>query len=173
MARARNKYSDYLQYLGLRLFGMFAHMFEVSKSYRTARWMGELMWRIDRRHRRVACGHLRLSFPHWPEARVRRVARKSFHNLLYLGVEVLFMPRLIKPNRWRRHVRFRNMGQMLRLMLRQESGLILVTGHFGNFLVVEYTMAAVGIPTVSVARPLDNPYVWNHMMKLLEGNSQR
>jgi len=172
MARPRSKTLDYLQYLALRLFGMFVGMFELRANYRTARWLGEVLWRVDRRHRRIACEHLRRSFPDWPEARVRRVARKSMHNLLYLGIEVFFTPRLVTPRTWRRYIRLSNMSEMLRYLLRQESGMILLTGHFGNFEVVGYTMATLGLPTVSVARPLDNRYVWDHLVRLMERTGQ-
>ena len=172
MARPRNKALDRLQYLALRLFAMFVHMFDVRKNYRTARWIGELLWRVLPRHRRIACEHLRRSFPDWPEGRIRRVARKSFHNLVYLGLEVLLTPRLITPNRWRRHIRLRNMHQTVRLLVRQDTGLIMLTGHFGNWEVIGYTMATLGFPTVSVARPLDNPYINEYVMGVRERTGQ-
>ena len=172
MARPRNKTIDYLQYLGLRLFAAFVYMFSVRSNYRTARWLGELMWRIDRRHRRIACAHLRLSFPDWPERRVQRVARKSMHNLMFLVVETLLTPRLITLRTWRRHIRLANLKETIRLLLKQESGAMMVTGHFGNFEAVGYTMATLGFPTVSVARPLDNTYLWEYMVKMLEKTGQ-
>jgi KDO2-lipid IV(A) lauroyltransferase len=144
----------------------------VRKNYRTARWLGELMWRLDRRHRRIAVEHVRRSFPGWSDARIDRAARKSMHNLLYLGMEVIFTPRLITPRTWRRHVRLKNMAETIRCLLRQESGIIMLTGHFGNFEVVGYTMATLGFPTISVARPLDNPYIWEHVVGLLERTGQ-
>ena len=173
MARRRNRIADYLQYLALRLVAMCVYMFEVRGIYRTARWLGELLWRIDRRHRRIACGHLRLSFPDWPEHRVQRVARKSMYNMLYLGLEILLTPRLITPGRWRRHVRPVNLAEGIRFVLKGERGAIILTGHFGNFEVVGYTMATLGFPTVSVARPLDNSYVWDYMVGLMESTGQK
>ena len=173
MARRRNRTADYLQYLALRLAAMFVYMFDVRSVYRTARWMGELLWRIDRRHRRIACGHLRLSFPDWPEHKVHRIARKSMYNMLYLGLEILLTPRLITPGRWRRHVRPVNLGEGIRFVLKGEHGAILLTGHFGNFEVVGYTMATLGFPTVAVARPLDNSYVWDYMVGLMESTGQK
>lgn len=172
MARPRSKTIDYLQYLGLRVLAAFVHIFSVQQNYRSARWLGELMWRVDRRHRRIACGHLRLSFPDWPEQRIQRVARKSIHNLVFLVIEILFTPRLITLRRWQRHIRFKNMTETLRLLLKQESGVIMVTGHFGNFEVAGYTVATLGFPTVSVARPLDNPYIWDYMVESLEKTGQ-
>ncbi|MDY7011584.1 MAG: lysophospholipid acyltransferase family protein, partial [Planctomycetota bacterium] len=172
MARLRNKYIDYLQYLGVRLFDMFAHMFDVQTNYRTARWVGELLWRIDRKHRRIACEHLRLSFPDWHEARIERIARKSMYNMAYLALEVLFTPRLITPNRWRRHIRPKNIAESVRLLIRQETGMILLTGHFGNWEIAGYVMATLGFPTVSVARPLDNPYINDYLMGVRERTGQ-
>ena len=172
MAKPRSKSIDYLQYVALRLFAMFVGMFRIRTNYRTARWVGELLWRFDRRHRRMTCEHVRRSFPDWPEARVQRVARKSMHNLLYLGLEVLLTPRLITPNTWQRHTRLANMTETLRMLLAGQHGAILLTGHFGNFEVVGYTMATLGFPTVSVVRPLDNVYIWHYMVSLLERTGQ-
>lgn len=172
MARQRNKYIDYIQYLILRIFAMFVMMFKPETNYRTARWIGDLLWWFDRRHRRIACNHLRLSFPNWSEQRIGKVARESMRNMIYLGLEVLLTPRLITPNRWRRHIRFRNMAETVRLLVRQETGLILLTGHFGNWEVVGYMMATLGFPTVSVARPLDNPYINEFIMGVRERTGQ-
>jgi len=172
MAATRNRASDYLAYLALRLVAMVVHMLGAGRSYRLCRWLGEVFWRVDRRHRRIACRHLRLSFPDWPEERVRRVARRSMHNMLTLGMEIVLTPRLITPRTWRRHIRVSNMAETLRHLLARERGLLMLTGHFGNFEVVGYTMATLGFPTVSVARPLDNAYIWNYMVGLLERTGQ-
>ncbi len=172
MARPRNKFVDYLQYLALRAFAAFMWMFDVRTNYRSARWLAELLWRVDRRHRRIACGHLRLSFPDWPEQRIQRIARKSMHHMVYLGVDMLFTPRLIKPNRWSRHIRLKNIGELIRLLVRQQTGVILLTGHFGNWEVVGYLTATLGFPSVSVARPLDNPYVNDFVMGVRERTGQ-
>jgi len=173
LARRRNRLADWLEYLGVRLLAMFAGMFGARPNYRAGRLVGEALWRLDRRHRRIAREHVRLSFPDWPEDRVRRVARKSIHNLAYLGLEVLLTPRLITPTRWQRHVRFRNMAELLRLLIRRRSGIILLTGHFGNFEVVGYTMATLGFATHSVARPLDNGRLWEYLVRLLGRTGQR
>jgi len=172
MAKPRNSLVDYLQYLGVRIFAMFVHMFPVERNYRTARWLGEILWRLDRRHRRIATEHLRLSFPHWTPQRVDRVARKSMHNMAYLAVEVLFVPRLITPATWRRHVRLVNIAESLRLLIRRESGFIFLTGHFGNWEIAGYLMATLGFPSVSLARPLDNPLLNEFLLGVRERTGQ-
>jgi len=159
VAKPRNKLLDYLAYLAVRLLAMYAHMWPLRSSYDTAAWVGNLLFRIDRRHRRRCLGHLRRSFPDWDERRLRQVARASMRSLAYLAVEVLFTTRLITPGRWRRHIELVNQAENIRLLLGGRTPLVYITGHFGNWEVVGYTMAALGFPNVAVARPLDNPYL--------------
>lgn len=159
MAKPRNKFLDYLQYIGLRIFAMFVHMFSWRANYRTARWVADLLFRFDKRHRQRAIRHLKYSFPEWPERRCAKVAKASMRNLIYLGVEMLFTTRLIKPATWRRHIRLTDLEETIHMLLTRRTPVIFVTGHFGNWEVIGYTMATLGFPTVSVARRLDNPYI--------------
>jgi KDO2-lipid IV(A) lauroyltransferase len=172
MGELRNNVLDYLLYLAVRVFAMFVHMFPPETNYRTATWMGELVYRFDRRHRHRTVEHIRRSFPTWSEDRVQRVARDSLTSLVYLGLEVLLTARLITPLRWHRHVRLANLSEALRLLLERRTGVILVTGHYGNFELLGYTMATLGFPSVSVARPLDNPYVNDFVLGVRERTGQ-
>jgi KDO2-lipid IV(A) lauroyltransferase len=162
--KQRNPVADYLVYLGARLLVMFMHMFRPETNYVTARLLGNLMSRFDRRHRRRAEEHLRISFPDWPVSKRRSVARASLRNLVYLAVEFLFTTRRITPGLWRRHVVPHNMQESLRLLLERRTGMIFLTGHFGNWEVVGYTMAALGFPNTAIARRLDNPYLDAYVM---------
>lgn len=162
--RTRNKAADYAAYVGVRIFAMFVHMFSWEANYRTARWIGDLLYRFDRRHRIRALQHLRLSFPDWPDEKHRRIAAASMRNMVYLGLEFLFTTKLITPGLWRRHIILTNMAENLRLLLYRKTGLIFLTGHFGNWEVVGYAMAALGFPNSAVARRLDNPYLDEYVM---------
>ena len=173
MPRKRYKALDYLQYLGLRLFAMFVHMFDWEANYRTARWIGNLLYRFDRRHRKRAILHLQKSFPDWPENEIRRVAKASMRNMIYLGLEVLFTTRLITPGRWQRHISLTHMGDFVRLIVERRTGLICLTGHFGNWEVGGYFMAVVGFPVEAIARPLDNPYVNEYILGVREKKGSR
>ncbi len=173
MARPRSNLTNWLEYLAARVFAMFVHMFPAEDNYRTARWVGRLLWRLDRRHRRIACAHLRRSFPGWGEGRVRRTARESFQHMVYLGMELLLTPGRIAPTTWRRHVRLLNMSENLRRLLRRRRGMIVLTGHFGNWEIAAYLMATLGLPMASVARPLDNPLLNEFLFAVRERTGQR
>lgn len=157
--RRRSRIVDSLAYLGVRTLAMIMHMFRPETNYITARILGDLMYRFDRRHRQRAEEHLRRSFPDWPTHTCRTVARASMRNMVYLAVEFLFTSRLITPGQWRKHITLVNQKENLRLLLKNETGVVLLTGHFGNWEVVGYTMAALGFPNTAIARRLDNPYL--------------
>jgi KDO2-lipid IV(A) lauroyltransferase len=144
------------------------HAFELEDVYLTARLIGNLMYRFDKRHRNRAIEHLRLSFPDWPQERLEQVAKASVRNLVYLGIEVLFTTRMITHARWRNHLVFKNMAGPARMMLERKTGLIMLTGHFGNWEVVGYGLATIGFPQVGVARKLDNPYANEYIMGIRE-----
>jgi len=143
---------------------MSIKMFGVKANYFTAYHLGNLLFYLDSRHRRRAIEHLRLSFPHWGDKQIRKVAKASMRHMIYLGIEMLFTPDLVTPAKWRQHVALTNQKENIRQLLRQEKGAIYLTGHFGNWEVIGYTMATVGFPVYAVARPLDNPFVNEHIL---------
>jgi len=164
MARRRNKYIDYAVYLGVRVFAMFVHMFEWEANYRTARWIGDLIYRFDGRHREISLRHLRLSFPDWDEEKVQRIARESMRNMVYFALEFLFTHRVVTPGRWREYAGLANQVENIRLLTERKSAIVYVAGHFGNWERVGYTLAILGFPGFAVARPLDNPYLNRYVM---------
>ncbi len=159
MAKPRNKIIDRLVYLALRLFDSLVHMFDVHTNYRTARWIGDAIYFLDRKHRRIAIEHLRRSFPDWSDDRCRQVARESMRSLIYLGLEFLFTTRLITLRRWRRHIHLGEVAEGLRLLTEQDRPVLFVTGHFGNWEILGYTVAVLGYPVSAIARRLDNPLI--------------
>jgi KDO2-lipid IV(A) lauroyltransferase len=172
MAKPRNRLLDWLVYAAMRLVTMFFFMFSVRANYRTVDLAARVLCRLSRRHVERAREHLRPSFPDWDEARIDRVARQSLKSLLQFGMEMLFMPRLMTRHNWRSHVRLRNLDGVVHRLLRRQTGMILLTGHFGNFDVLGYTIAMLGFPSVAVFRPLDNPYINEYVMAVREKTGQ-
>jgi KDO2-lipid IV(A) lauroyltransferase len=59
------------------------------------------------------------------------------------------------------------------MLLRRDHGMIVLTGHFGNWEILGYVMGTMGFETTSVARTLDNPYINNYVMGMREKHGQR
>jgi len=169
MGKPRNNVMDYLACQAARVGEMFIRMIPVPHLYAAAGWLGDMIFRFDRKHRRRAVEHVRRSFPDWSERDVLAVARRSLRHMAWLGLEMMLTTRKITPTTWRRHIRFApNMEQALRLLLDSPRGLILLTGHYGNWEIVGYTLATLGFPTVAVARRLNNPYMNEHILGIRE-----
>ena len=173
MPKERIDWVDRLQYVGLRLVSMVLHCFPVGANVRTAAFLGTLMYLVDRKHRDRAMHNLRRSFPDMSEAERRRMARRSQQELVMLAVEVLFTTRLVRLDTWARYVELENFREVVELLTKRDQGLILLTGHYGNWEILGYVLATLGFETTSVARPLDNPYVNEWLLGVRERQGQR
>ena len=164
MAKPRNDLVDRLLYYALRVVNMSLHCWPVNLNLATARLLGDLLYRFDKKHRQRAIANLSRSFPDMSDRNVERMARRSMQTLLMFFVEVLFTTRLIRIDTWRRYVRLENFQGVLDLLVRGERGVILLTGHYGNFEIGNYILGTLGFETVAIGRPLDNPYVNDWLM---------
>jgi KDO2-lipid IV(A) lauroyltransferase len=173
MAKPRNDMIDRLQYLGLRIASMMLHCWPVNANLATARLLGSLIYTIDKKHRERAIANIRRSFPGTSLAKAEELARRSMQNLIMFFVEVLFTTRLIRIDTWSRYVRLENFQAVLEMLLRQHHGLIMLTGHYGNFEVSNYVLGTLGFETAAIGRPLDNPYVNDWLMGVRQRQGSR
>lgn len=93
--------------------------------------------------------------------------------MVMLFVEVLFTTRLIRFDTWTKYVELENFREVLELLLRRQRGLILLTGHYGNWEILGYVLATLGFETISIARPLDNKYVSRFLFEVREKTGQK
>jgi Kdo2-lipid IVA lauroyltransferase/acyltransferase len=173
MPKPRSDFIDRLQYLGLRVVSMCIHCWPVNLNLQVAKLLGNGMYILDRKHRERALGNLRRSFPDMDEALRREMARRSMQQLFMLFIEVLFTTRLVRIDTFRRYVELAKFDDVLRLLLKKNQGLIMLTGHYGNWEILGYVLATLGFPSTSVARPLDNPYVNDWLLGVRERKGQR
>lgn len=171
--KQRNDLIDRLQYVALRVVAMLFLCFPVNTNLQTAKLLGTLLYRFDRKHRERALANLRRSFPEKSEQQLQRLAERSMQELFMLFVEVLFTTRLIRIDTYADYVEMENFEPVVDLLLKQERGLILLTAHYGNFEILGYTLATLGFATSSIARPLDNRYISDWLFGVREKLGQR
>lgn len=164
---------DFGVYLALRLVSMALHCFPVDLNLQTAKLIGTILHRVDRRHRERAMGNLRRSFPDMSERQRDEMACRSMQALVMLGVELLFTTRLIRLDTWARYCELENFHDTLGLLLKRNQGIIMLTGHYGNWEILGYVLATIGFETVSIARPLDNRFINKWVMEVREKQGQR
>ncbi len=173
MARRRNKLIDQSQYLALRVFAMLLHSVSYETSLQVARGLGKVMYWFDHKHRQRALDNLRHGFPQMSESRLRLTALRSMEHVLTLFLEVLLTTRVIRLETWADHCELENFQEVLQLLLKRDQGLILLTGHFGNWEILGYVLATLGFNTTTVARPLDNKYINHWLLGVREKQGQR
>lgn len=156
MAKVRSASRDRLEYLALRLGAMVLHSFDIEDCLDAARGIGTLMYAMDKRHRKRALANIHRCLPHLDDAGAQAVAQASMQHFLQLGVEVMFTTRLIHIDSWADRVRLVNLQPALDILL-DDRPTIMVTGHFGNWELLGYTLATVGLDLDAIARPIDNP----------------
>jgi len=173
MPKERNDFLDRLQFLGVRLVAMWLQCWPVNLNLRVAKILGDIMYRLDRKHRERALANLRRSFPQLSERTREVLARRSMQELFMFFVEMFFTTRLIRIDSWARYIVLENFQKPFELMVKREGGLLILTGHYGNFEILGYLLATLGFPTSSVARPLDNPYLSDFVFGVRERKGQR
>lgn len=173
MPKKRSDPIDRLAYLAMRLLSMVMHWFPVNTNLRWARGLGFVWYRLDHKHRARALANLANCFPEMTTSQRQRIAQRSVQHMFMLAVEVLFTTRLVRLETWRDFVEIENFRQTLALLVDRNRGLILLTGHYGNWEILGYVLATLGFETTSVARPLDNPYLSDWLFGVRERQGQK
>lgn len=148
------------------------------KSLQPFRWLARVELALNkllgkfRDHRNRAETHIRTSFPEFTEQRVRQVALASMQQLAMLPVELLLAPRLITQWTWPRYIELRKLDEAIRILLGRR-GCIMLTGHYGNWELLGFTLATLGFDIVAVMRPLDNEYLNRFLLDRRERSGLR
>lgn len=97
-------------------------------------------------------------FPDATPSDIQQWSRQMWWHLVMMACEVAHAPRMIHETNWRKYFSIANRSAIVGAMLDQRP-VVLVAGHFGNFELGGYISGLLGVPTYTVARKLDNPYL--------------
>jgi Kdo2-lipid IVA lauroyltransferase/acyltransferase len=170
--KKHNPVLDWLLYVAVRVLVVFLYLFDVETNLRFACVLGRLLWRYYHRGRQRALDNLRASFPEKSDEWIEQTGRRSFEQLVMLTIDILFTPRLVKRYNLWDYADLKNVMPILERM-RERKGMLLVTGHYGNFEIVGYLLGLFGFEIYSIARPLDNKYLSRFLYEVRERRGQR
>ncbi len=161
------------EYVPLRALAAAMQCVDPEQNLRTASLIGSIFGRWGAARTERAKSHLRQAMPELPEAEVDRIARESIRYMFRVFlVDTMAMPRLINPWSWQDHVEISDFADGAKDLLSEEPA-VLVTGHSGNWELLGFTLATVGFPMTALARPLDNPYLYNWVLGLRRARGLR
>jgi Kdo2-lipid IVA lauroyltransferase/acyltransferase len=171
--KKRRAWLDYLVYLAIRFVVALAQMLSIEQSYALARFLGWVMYSVDKRHRAVGLDNLVCAFGDTlTEADRDRIVRGVYRHFCMVLMEILHTPRKIHLSNWRDWVVLENYAPAMDQFMTGDRPLIFVTGHYGNWELAGYVFGLFGFPTVAVARTLDNPYLDGYLRSFRERTGQ-
>ncbi|MDD5348189.1 MAG: lysophospholipid acyltransferase family protein [Candidatus Omnitrophica bacterium] len=119
---------------------------------RVARGLGNFLYAVLYRQRRTAYNGLERAFGGQKSpAERRRIVHECFVNMAKCGVELLSW--VGHAPYARRSIRFQNLAVLDRALAKGK-GVILVSGHFGNFPLILVRLALEGYKTSVIMRPI-------------------
>jgi KDO2-lipid IV(A) lauroyltransferase len=153
----RRKVTDWLAYIVVRCVICAIQSVSLETCERVCSVMAAIIDRTPLR-RDVIDPNVRLVFGEL-EPRFATALRVSmWRHLLLMICEIAHAPRKIHRTNWRDHFYVRDKDAGLSLIM-DSRPTVLVTGHFGNFELAGFVNGLFGLPSTTIARPLDNPHV--------------
>lgn len=168
MVAKKGKLQIYAEYLIARLLLSGLGLLPRSAAVTIGRAAGRLAYHVLGRLRRTGMINLRLAFPEKSHAERQKILTASFENLGRTLGEVSQFPYLV-PAKLERIVDFTLDEQSMQLYRRvknEKQGVLIVTGHLGNWEMLVFAFAALYEPMAYLARPLDNPLLEDFTARL-------
>jgi len=161
MAQRRSRATDITVCFVVRILVCIIQALSWSGALALARGLAWLAYRVDRRHRRVAAENIQHAYPDLSPSAVDRLVRASYLHLTTMLVEMICLPRVIRPGNVYRYMHYAGAGDLDLVLAwaKTSRARLVLTGHFGNWEMLSYATGTAGLRGGIVARRLDNPYL--------------
>jgi KDO2-lipid IV(A) lauroyltransferase len=177
VARTRRRgprFRHRLEYVGLRLLTGVLGALPLAVAMRLAAAVAALVIRVARPLRRIGLRNLAIAFPEKSETERVAILVASYRNLGRMVAECAHLPNL----------NARNLAETLRFEVGgiwdeeivphlQSGGVLILTGHFGNWELFAYAYGLVGHPVSLVHQTIKNPFVDGFIERLRSGGGTR
>ncbi len=128
------------------------------------KWAGRGAFYLDRKHRIICLDNLKLAFPDYTGAERWAIARSSFENIAKTIMEILGFDRQTDEEMMSR---VRVIGkEHYDKAVKKGKGVLILTGHIGNWELMALSHKLIGQRLAFVARPLDNHYFDRWLLRL-------
>ena len=130
---------------------------------------GELVYRLDRKHTRVAFDNLAHAFGDaLPLSERRRIVRACWRHYGRISADAAIFRRL-GPDDVGTRIRYEGLDA-LREAYGEGKGVLLISGHFGHWELTAYMQGFLGCPLLLITKPMGNPRVEAMLAGLRSGS---
>ncbi len=148
--------ASWLEYAPIRAIQLALRLIPRRWALAAGRAVGRLACLVDERHRRVAMENISASLPQGSDpATARRITRGCFAHFGAVAVECLLMP-YRSPRDVEGLADWEGLEHLKKAHLKGR-GVLVTSGHLGNWEMVALLQGWAGWPMALVTRPLDNP----------------
>jgi KDO2-lipid IV(A) lauroyltransferase len=146
----------YAQYYAIRGAVAALDRLSLRRAGRIGEWLGALGYRPLGIRRAVVERQVRAAFPELNEPEVLRIARASYEHLGRTSIEAALLAGY-SPAQVRAMFDRVEGADVLAAARAEGKGVLLVSGHLGNWELAGAFVAASGVPIEAVARGMENP----------------
>ena len=171
--KPRSNTKDFIGYLAMRCATTLVQITPANLNCWVARMIGCFIFKCYHRGRNRAINNLKASYPEKTDAWILQTARSSFEHLLMMVFDIFKTPQLITEKSIKKYFDI-DPHEVKDILAHIESqkGIIMITGHYGNFEALGYALAATGLKNNSIGRPIDNPYIDNYLISIRQKMGQ-
>ncbi len=163
--RKKSKAFHIIEYLGFSITVTIARSLPVKVLGVICELLGYLLYAAIPRRRKIALQNIKIALgAEMSEEEIKRLARQSCKAFFLTATEIIRSPfrfdgaRIVRDGRYKTE-HLEQLFQKAKTIHEQAGGCIFVTPHLGNWELLPYVSALIGIPLAIVMRPLDNPYL--------------
>lgn len=159
----KNKLEFFLFKTALLVFKLLG----LNKTRRAALLFGNFIYYFIPVRKKTTIENLRKAFPQKPDYEIKTLARKNYQNMCITFFELMCIPN-IDRERMKEQVEFDNI-ELIQKKIDEKKGLIIFTGHFGNW---EFVMTSIStyfnIQLSVLFKPQRNQYITDWLIKTRE-----
>jgi Kdo2-lipid IVA lauroyltransferase/acyltransferase len=167
----KQKWFDYPAYLALRLVLCMLQSMETDRIDRLCKHLAWLLAVPLRIKKSLIHENLKRVFPDWTESQIKQTKLQMWLHLTRMIAEIAMARRKVHRSNWYEHFRILDRPKILAYIFDSRPKLI-VTGHFGNFELAGYVTGVFGLPSTTMARELDNRYVFEYLNRFRTSGGQ-
>jgi KDO2-lipid IV(A) lauroyltransferase len=163
--RKKGKITKLLEYSAVYIIILFIRVIPLNGVHRISSFLGYLLYVFVPKRRTIALGNLKNAFHgEKTEQEIVQIARQSFSSFFQTFLELVKYQYIYSTPDARDKIKTKAEGlhelfQKAKKIHDQSGGCLFVTPHIGNWEMLPYVSALVGIPLVVVVRALDNEYL--------------
>ncbi len=176
--KGHSKTQQIFEYLGFYTLVTLVRFIPIKTVRVVSGLVGSLLYTVLPRRRQIAVQNIRIAFGDtMSEKEIRKLARQSCKAFILTVIEMVKSPFRFKDGRVVRDRRYKSehleeLFQKAKMIHDEAGGCIFLTPHLGNWELLPYVSALIGIPLAIVIRPMDNPYLERAILSSRIGSGQ-